>query len=267
MTPTPCLPPSIHNCGPRGILTCLARSDLWKGRLPMRATTRAAALRRVAVHGSEPAMSEGEYRRHVHSFADNFDIGAGFAFAGGFHRRVEFAKRCDPRGEPIGASERARQFRISPGRQVVVGPIWIFFQGSLDEIALVIENKNDDIGGEPAHAADLVRRQLVGALSRNENRASARIGERNAKGRSRRPADRSPQDLGFNPHSIGKPHGHDAKRRTARFKDDRISSPDKGGVAWIERIHRNPIRWLSGSGRRRAFDRSTKWRSGGFKLA
>ena len=42
--------------------------------------------------------------------------------------------------------------RISPGRQVVVGPIRIFFQGSLDEIALVVENKDDDIGGEPAHA-------------------------------------------------------------------------------------------------------------------
>ena len=36
----------------------------------------ARPLGRVAVHGCQPATSEGEDRRHVHSFADNFDIGA-----------------------------------------------------------------------------------------------------------------------------------------------------------------------------------------------
>lgn len=116
----------------------------------MRATIPAAALRRVAVHVFQPAVCECEDGRHVQSSADDLDIGTGFAVAGGLHRGLEFAERRDPGGEPIGASESARQFGISPGRQVVVRPIWIFFQGSLDEIALVIENKDDDIGGEPA---------------------------------------------------------------------------------------------------------------------
>jgi hypothetical protein len=53
--------------------------------------------RRVAVHGSQSAVSECEDRRHVHSFADNLDIGAGFAFTGGFHRGIQFAERRDPR--------------------------------------------------------------------------------------------------------------------------------------------------------------------------
>src|SRR5580693_8705682 len=153
---------------PRGILTCLARSGPgYLGRLPSDGPTRAATLGRVAVHGCQPVMSEGEDGRHVHSFADNLDIGAGFAFTGGFHRRVEFAERCDPRGEPFGASKRARQFRISPVREVVVGPIWIFLERPLDQIAVVVENKDDDIGAEPPHAADLVRRKLVGALPGN----------------------------------------------------------------------------------------------------
>jgi putative transposase len=36
-----------------------------------------AALGRVAVHGSQPAMGECEDRRHVHPVADNFDVRAG----------------------------------------------------------------------------------------------------------------------------------------------------------------------------------------------
>ena len=211
-------------------------------------------------------MSERENGRHVQSSADDLDIGAGFAVAGGLHRGLEFAERRDPRGEPIGASERERQFGISPRRQIVVGPIRIFFQGSLDKIAFVVENKDGDIGGEPAHAADLVRRQLVGALPGNEDRASARIGERNAKGSGRRPADRAPQDLSFDPHPIRERHRHQAKPGTASFKNDRISSTDEGGVAWIERIHRDLVRWLPGDRRRRAFDRSAKRRGGQLQL-
>src|SRR5271166_2919586 len=48
-----------------------------------------AALRRVAVHGFQPAVCECEDGRHVQSSADHFDIGAGFAVAGGLHRGLE----------------------------------------------------------------------------------------------------------------------------------------------------------------------------------
>src|SRR5271166_1169088 len=72
-----------------------------------------AALRRVAVHVFQPAMSEHEDRRHIQSSADDLDVGARFAVAGGLHRGFEFAERSDPGGEPIGTTERARQVRIS----------------------------------------------------------------------------------------------------------------------------------------------------------
>src|ERR1700749_2983037 len=144
MMPTPCRPPSIR--APRtyaGVWPVSPDRDRGSraGCLPMRPTTQAATSGRVAVHGCQPVMSEGEDGRHVHSSTDNLDIGAGFAFTGGFHRRVEFAERCDPRGEPIGASERARQFRISPVREVVVGPVGIFLERPLDQISVVVENK------------------------------------------------------------------------------------------------------------------------------
>src|SRR5271168_1495961 len=90
-------------------------------------------------------------------------------------------------------------------------------------------------------APDLVRRKLVGALPGNENCAPARIGERNAEGGGRRPPDRPPQDLRLDPNAVGERHGRQAESGTAGFENDGISSPDKAGVAWIERVHRDPV--------------------------
>jgi hypothetical protein len=63
-------------------------------------------LWRIAVHGFELAMGEGESRRHIHLAAHDFDIGAGFAGAGRLHRFIEFAERGHTSGEPVGATKR-----------------------------------------------------------------------------------------------------------------------------------------------------------------
>jgi hypothetical protein len=63
-------------------------------------------LWRVAVHGLQLAMGEGESRRHIHLAAYDFDIGAGFAGAGRLHRFIEFAERGHTSGKPVGATKR-----------------------------------------------------------------------------------------------------------------------------------------------------------------
>jgi hypothetical protein len=51
-------------------------------------------LWRVAVHGLQLAMGEGQGRRHIiHLAAHDFDVGPGFAGASRLHRFIEFAER------------------------------------------------------------------------------------------------------------------------------------------------------------------------------
>jgi hypothetical protein len=69
-------------------------------------SVRLCVLWRVAVHGLQLAMGEGESRRHVHLAAHDFDIGAGFAGAGRLHRFIEFAERGHTSGEPVSATKR-----------------------------------------------------------------------------------------------------------------------------------------------------------------
>src|SRR5438874_13096498 len=95
-------------------------------------------------------MREGETLGHIHSSADDFDVCARFAFAGCYQRGIELAQRFDTRGKPIGASESVRHICVTPFCQVVVGPIWIWFQRPLHHIAIVVETENDGIGAEAA---------------------------------------------------------------------------------------------------------------------
>src|SRR6202453_729526 len=88
----PCLPAPAGFCG----VSPDRDRDIWDGCLQMRATTRAAALRRVAVHVFQPAVRECEDGRHVHSSADHLDIGTRFSFTSRFHSGLEFAERGDP---------------------------------------------------------------------------------------------------------------------------------------------------------------------------
>src|SRR5271156_4201832 len=164
------------------------------------------SLRRVAVHGPQTTMRVGEGWRHVHTSADDFDVDASFAFAGRFHCGVEFTDCLHARREPVGAPHRPWQFRIFPLRKIVVGPVWVFFESPLDEIAAVIENKDGYVGAEAAHASDLICGQLVRALAGNEDRTAGGIGECYAKSGCRGPTDRSPQNLCFHLHTISEYH-------------------------------------------------------------
>jgi len=140
-------------------------------------------------------MREGETFGHIHPTADDFDVCARFAFAGCFQCGIEFAEGFNPRGEPVSASESVRQLCVTPFRQVIVGPIWAWFQRSLYHIAIVVETENDWISAEAAHVSDFVRGQLVRAFAGNENCFSLGIGQRNSESSPRSPANRSPQHL------------------------------------------------------------------------
>src|SRR5947207_81123 len=73
-----------------------------------------------------------------------------------FHRGIEFAQRLDARGYPVTASQSPRQICITPFCQVVVGPIWVWFQCSLHQITAIVENEYDWIGTIAAHISDLI---------------------------------------------------------------------------------------------------------------
>src|SRR5215468_4118510 len=137
-------------------------------------------------------MRDGETSRHIHSSADDLDVRARFTLAGRFHCGVKLAERLDARRYPVTASQRLRQICITPLCQIVVGPVWVFHQRPLHEIAVVVENEDDGISTEATHISDLVRGQLVRAFASNEDRSPVGIGERYPEGGSRGPSNRPP---------------------------------------------------------------------------
>src|SRR5207237_10932173 len=108
-------------------------------------------------------------------------------FAGCFKSGIERAQRLNARSEPIAASQRVRQFSITPFCQIVVGPIWIWLQRPLHHIAIVVETEDDGIRTVPAHVSDLVSGQLVRTFSGDENCFPFVIGERYPDARYRGP--------------------------------------------------------------------------------
>src|SRR5712691_7790036 len=137
-------------------------------------------------------MREGETSRHIHTSADDLDVCARCTLAGRLHCGVELADRLDARCYPVSASQGPRQICITPFCQIVVGPVWVYFQRPLHEIAIVVENENDGIGTEATHIADLVGGQLVRAFASDEDRSPVGIGERYPEGGSRGPSNRPP---------------------------------------------------------------------------
>src|SRR6266487_3144972 len=109
-----------------------------------------------------------------------------------FQSGIELTQRFDTRGKPIGASESVRHICVTPFRQVVVGPIWIWLQRPLHHIAIVVETENDRIRAEAAHISNLVRSQLVRTFSGDENCFPFGIGERYPEARSRGPPNGAP---------------------------------------------------------------------------
>ena len=134
-------------------------------------------------------MCVGKGRWHIHLAADDFDVGPCFAGARGLHRLVELAKRGYTRCIPVSASERLRQFGVVPRREVVVSPVRVLFQRTLNEIAAIVEDEDDDVCSEPSHSADIVRGQLMRAFAGDQNGAPVRIGKRDAERGRRRPTD------------------------------------------------------------------------------
>src|ERR1700691_2202952 len=134
-------------------------------------------------------MREGESLGHVHSPADDLNVCARFTLAGRFHCGVELANRLNACGYPVSASQRVRQVCIAPFCEIVVGPVWVWFQRPLYHIAVVVENKDDRIGAVAPHIPDLVGGQLVRAFASDEDRSAVWIGDRYPEGSPRRPSN------------------------------------------------------------------------------
>ena len=146
---------------------------------------------------------------------------------------------------PIRASERLRQFGVVPRREIVVGPVRVFFQRPLDEIAAIVEDEDNDVGAEPSHGADVVRRQLMGAFAGDQHDASVGIGKRDAERSRRRPTDRSPQNLRLDAHAVGEDHGRNARTCAAGFEDDSVARAQERRIARIKRVHGDLVGWLA----------------------
>jgi hypothetical protein len=99
------------------------------------------------------------------SCPDNLDIGPRFVGSSRLHRFIEFTERGHTGSEPIGATERLRQFGVVPRREIVVRPVRIFLQRPFDKIAAIVEYEDDNISSEPPHGADVIRSQLMRAFA------------------------------------------------------------------------------------------------------
>ena len=112
-------------------------------------------------------------------------------------------------------------------------------------ITVVVENEDDWIGAEPAHASDLIRGQLMRAFASDQDRPAAAVGKGYTEGGSRRPTNRAPQNLCFHPYVISQRHWRKADARTAGFQKNAIARLNKGSVAGIKSIHRDLVRRIS----------------------
>ena len=105
--------------------------------------------------------------------SDDFDIDAGAARFRASDSFIKFAACRDTRRLPAVAPECFRKPVIMPFRDIVVAAFRILAEQSLDKIAVVVEDEDDRFQPKAMELADFLRRQLMRAVTGNEDEALA----------------------------------------------------------------------------------------------
>jgi len=130
-----------------------------------------------------------------HHAGDYFDIRATVVSFGLVHGGVEFPVGGDPGGEPVFEAQGLGELGVVPGWQVVVADARVLAEQAFDEVALVIEAKDDGFEAEPVELADFLDGHLVGAFAGDEDDSAFGMGQCHAEGCRSGPTDGAPERL------------------------------------------------------------------------
>jgi hypothetical protein len=149
------IPPSEKRAGtPDGALS------------PKRMTIKCKAFRSIH-EAAEPEVKPHTCRQHL-------DISARAAGFRPLDRPGELAAASDSGGKPALAAQRFGKPVVTPLGKVVVVRVPILAENPLNQIAVVVEHKDDWLQPEAMELADFLRRQLVRSFAGDEDRSAIR---------------------------------------------------------------------------------------------
>src|SRR5208283_3239077 len=108
----------------------------------------------IRIQGVETLVGSDKSCREIQLAADDLDVTRRFSRGSFGQCLVKLTKRNDFGREPALTAQGGGQSVIVPGGQVVVDPVRILLERSLDHVAIIVEDKDDRLESIASHGPD-----------------------------------------------------------------------------------------------------------------